>query len=108
MGKYYPGRRPFEGLIFVNPERLARLIFERFQTVIRQHIDEMANNYRTGIETTAGNEEKLAVMQQKLANHYRAMRPVAEKIKSEVIGPAKEQYSVEKARALAELYGGVR
>ena len=105
MGKYLPGKRPFEGLIYINPEELARRVFERYRMVVERHLDEMAANYRTNIEATATNADKLKAMADKLQAHYTALRPVAERIKNEVIAPAKEAYPVEKAKALRAIVG---
>jgi len=100
MGKYLPGRRPFEGLIYVNPEELARRVFERYRTVVERHLDEMATNYRTNIEVAATSKYMLDAMKEKLEAHYKSLKPVADRIKNEVIAPAKEAYPAEKARVL--------
>ena len=103
MAKYLPGKRPFEGLIFVDPQKLARQVFERFQTVVRTHIDEMATRYNTYLRETAMNRAKINDMIANLAEHYRKLENVA-KAEKEEMGLAKEAYSVEKGRALAEIY----
>jgi len=105
MGKYAPPLKgKFKGLIFVDPEELAKKVVDSYFEVVRAHGTEMRNNYEDRLRDFTADTRKIELAKQKLARFYRDLLPRVAPRLADLMADAKSAYIARKGQILAEVY----